>query len=138
VSHRPHPLEQAEIRFGAAGGVLTLAVLAARVAELGEGRVVVLVLGVTAALGATVGPGRSTVLGLTAWALVTGFVTNRYGLLTFTDADLLLMAALVAAALAGSAAARHPVHPVHPVHPHHPTHRARARHRVRSSYGRTE
>jgi hypothetical protein len=38
----------------------------------------------------------AVVLGLVAWAFFTGFVTNTYGVLTFTDADLTRLMLLVA------------------------------------------
>jgi hypothetical protein len=123
VTNRPHPLDQVEIRFGIGAGGLVLAVIVARLAGLDEAPAAVLLLGVTAALGATVGRGLAALLGLTAWALLTGFVTHRYGVLTFAPADLLLMAVLLASAVGASSVARHAPH-----------RRRRAPHR--SSYGR--
>jgi len=40
--------------------------------------------------------------GLVAWALLTGFVYNRFGVLTFTEPDLARMSMLVGAAAAAS------------------------------------
>ena len=125
VSTRPHPLDQVEIRFGIGGGVLVLTTLATRLAGLDEQYAAVALLSVAAVLGATVGRVRAAVLGLTAWALLTGFVTHRYGTLTFAPPDLLLMAALVATAVGGSCVVQRASHPPRPV---------RA---PRSSYGRT-
>ena len=125
VSTRPHPLDQVEIRFGIGGGVLVLTTLAARLADLDEQYAALLLLAVSAILGATVGRVRAAALGLTAWALLTGFVTNRYGALTFAPSDLLLMTALVATAVGSSAAVQHASRPAASVPAQ------------RSSYGRT-
>jgi hypothetical protein len=110
VSTRPHPLDQVELRFGIGGGVLVVAVLLARLAALDEAYAALLVASVAAVLGAVVGRGRAAVLGLTAWALLTGFVTHRYGLLTFTPSDLMLLALLVATSVGASALVRRTAH----------------------------
>ncbi|MDH2412974.1 hypothetical protein [Nocardioides sp. CER19] len=123
MTNRPHPLDQVEFRFGIGAGGLVLAVIVARLAGLDEAHAAVLLLGVTAALGATVSRALAALLGLTAWALLTGFVTHRYGVLTFALSDLLLMTALLAGALGGSSVATHAVR-------HHRTPH-------RSTYGRT-
>ncbi|GAB7005020.1 hypothetical protein JCM18899A_24930 [Nocardioides sp. AN3] len=114
MSTRPHPLDQVEIRFGIGGGVLVLAVIAARLAGLDEAYAALLLLGVCAVLGGTVGRGRAAVLGLTAWALVTGFVTHRYGVLTFAPSDLLLMLVLVVATVGSSSLVQHASRPARP------------------------
>ena len=125
MSIRPHPLDQVEIRFGIGGGVLVLTTVAARLAGLDEQYAALALLAVAAVLGATVGRVRAAVLGLTAWALLTGFVTHRYGVLTFAPSDLLLMTALVATAVGASSVVQHASRPA----PSVPA--------PRSSYGRT-
>jgi hypothetical protein len=107
TSPRPHPLDQVEIRFGLAGGVLVLAVAAARLLGLDVEYAGLLLLVVCAGLAGAVGRGRAVVLGLTAWALLTGFVAHRYGELSLAPADLRLMAVFVATALASSRLLQH-------------------------------
>lgn len=108
MTDRPHPLDQIEIRFGAGGGVLVLTVVLARLARLDEPYAALLVLVVTAALATTVGRGRAVVLGMTGWALFTGFLVHRYGVLTLAPGDLLLLAVLTTVAVGGSVVGHRP------------------------------
>ena len=50
----------------------------------------------TALLALTVTRGGGLLLGLTCWALLTGFVSNRFGQLTFRPHDLMLLALCLA------------------------------------------
>lgn len=99
MTNRPHPLDQVEIRFGIAGGLVVLVLCAVRLAGLDDGYAFGLLLVTTVALSAAVNRRLAVLLGLSTWALCTGFLTNTYGVLTFSPRDLALMGELVATSL---------------------------------------
>jgi hypothetical protein len=83
---------QPGVRFGLANGVLVAVLFVAAVARLQPEEtawVAVLVAGVVS-IGLPVA--MTTSMGVVAWALVTGFVENRYGELTLAPPDLFRLA----------------------------------------------
>jgi hypothetical protein len=93
----PQLVDEPGVRFGIANAVVVLALLAAAATHLGLESTTVLVV-LVAGLAATGIPlGFALGLGLASWAMVTGFVENRFGELTFGRGDLLRLALLVGA-----------------------------------------
>lgn len=90
---------QPAVRLAIAVGVQF--VLAAVVAALLSGEAgVLLYLLVSSLLARTLRRGRALVIGVTGWAFATGFAVHRFGLLTFTEPDLVrLVVFLLAAAI---------------------------------------
>lgn len=85
-----HLLDESGVRLGVAGALLVLVLCVVCWAGVPDKDGIELV--ATALLALTVTRGGGLLLGLTSWALLTGFVTNRYGRLTFSPHDLLLLA----------------------------------------------
>jgi hypothetical protein len=97
---RQHLVDEPGIRFGLANALLVMTLLgaaAARLALAATTSLAVLVAGL-----ASVGlPVLMTAwIGLVAWALVTGFVVNQYGELTFQDGDLVRLGVFAVGTLA--------------------------------------
>ena len=89
------------VRFGFAQCALVVVLLASAAVQLGNGSTLVVVCLVTSAAALALPARWAAVLGLVAWACFTGFVTNRFGELTFAVPDLARLALLV---VLGSAA----------------------------------
>jgi hypothetical protein len=87
-------LEESGVRLGIAGGLLVVVLCA--LCWSGAPDKDGIELTATALLALTVTRWGGLLLGFTCWALLTGFVTNRFGRLTFTPHDLLLLGASVA------------------------------------------
>ena len=84
------------VRFGLAQCALVAVLLSSAAVRIGAGPTLVAVCLVTVGA-ALVLPARfAVVLGLVAWALFTGFVTNRFGQLTFAAPDLVRLVLLLA------------------------------------------
>lgn len=88
-----HVLEEGEVRLGLAGGLLVVALLAVTLGGVPDADVRGILLTLTALLSLTVTRWGGLLLGVTCWALLTGFVTNRAGQLSLAPADLALLAA---------------------------------------------
>lgn len=120
MTNAPAPplLAEPGVRFGLANVVIVVALFAAALTRLdltGTEALVVLVAG----LAGTGLPWLVTAaLGLVAWAMVTGFAENQYGLLTFTGHDLVRLLVFVVACSALPAAVRH----LGPTAQHQPAH----------------
>lgn len=88
-----HVLDESGVRLGVAGALLVIVLCVVCWAGAPDKDGIELV--ATGLLALTVSRGGGLLLGITCWALVTGFVTNRFGQLTFGPHDLLLLAASV-------------------------------------------
>lgn len=100
-----------EVRFAGAGLVLAVVVAGCRVVGAGAA-LATAVVGLCCLVLCLALPLRlAVVVGLTAWALVTGFVSNELGVLTFRDADLLRLGALLVLAVVGAAVGAGPQPP---------------------------
>lgn len=95
-----------EIRFAAAGACQAAATFVVCAVGLPTADAFGILLVLTAVLGLVVRPLPAAGLGLVGWALFTGFVTNSYGELTFSHADLSRLAVAVLAPVVLSYAAR--------------------------------
>lgn len=89
-----HVLEESGVRLGVAGGLLVVVLCV--VCSTGVPDKDGIELLATALLALTVTRGGGVLLGVTSWALLTGFVTNRYGRLTFGPHDLVLLGVALA------------------------------------------
>ena len=89
----PHVLDESEVRLGVAGGLLVVVLCA--VCWTGTPDRDGILLTVTGLLSLTVTRWGGVLLGVTCWGLLTGFVTNRYGRLTFAPHDLVLLGVAV-------------------------------------------
>jgi hypothetical protein len=91
----PQLVDEPGVRFGIANALVVLALLASTATHLGLEPTTVLVV-LVAGLAATGIPIRFVLgLGIATWAMVTGFVENSLGQLTFGRDDLLRLALLV-------------------------------------------
>lgn len=106
IDRPPLLLDEVEFRFGLACGAVVLAMLVAGAFRVPPGATFAAVLILCALLAATLNRPLALVLGMASWALFTGFLTNRYGQLTFARDDLVLMVEFVGPACAASHLAR--------------------------------
>lgn len=83
------------VRFGLATAAEVVALLVTGAVGLGATMSGLVLFSVTALAGLSVGIWIRAVLSVIAWAFFTGFVENRFGVLTFGDADLVRLAAFV-------------------------------------------
>jgi hypothetical protein len=125
MSHRPHPLDQVELRFGLGGAVLVVLLLGVRATGLPEAAALTVLLLATTALAALVDLPYAALLGLTAWALFTGFVSHGDGVLGLAASDLRVLALLLGTALTATLVARRP-HPLAARSSGHPHRQVRA------------
>jgi hypothetical protein len=90
------------MRFGLANGLLASTVLATAVAGLQTGQTELLTVVVAGLASVGLSVAMTAWIATVAWALVTGFVENRYGELTFSQSDVgrLLVFAVATIALA--------------------------------------
>ncbi len=109
TSTPPLLAEQHGLRFGFAVASLVVTLLLAGLLHAGvpvsEALVLLVVVLSARGLPATYG----VAVGLVGWAFLTGFAVHRYGVLTFTDADLLRLGGLVLAAVVTVEVTRHRV-----------------------------
>ena len=90
------------VRFGIAHGLLVAALLVAGGLGLGVALTFTLTVVTAVVAGLGLGPAWRAGIGVSAWALFTGFAENRFGLLTFTDPDLVRLAVLLVSTTAVS------------------------------------
>jgi hypothetical protein len=102
--------DEADIRFGLANGVIVTALIVAWAAGLDVSATAVLAVLVAGLASGRLPIATAVALGFIAWAYFTGFVENRYGELTFANADLRRLATFALATPALSVFLRHIFH----------------------------
>ncbi len=91
----PRMRDEAGFRFGIGHALLIGALLVAGALELDPLTALGLVFLAALVAGLGLGPGWRAGLAISAWAMFTGFVENRFGILTFAPADLVRLGLLV-------------------------------------------
>lgn len=104
-------VDEAGVRFGLTAGAEIGSLVLTGAAGLGRTAAGAALVLTTALVGRRLGQAALTALAVIAWAFFTGFVENRYGVLTFADGDvvrlgLFVTATLVTACLVPRAAVR--------------------------------
>jgi hypothetical protein len=99
-------VDQVEIRLGLGIGLFIGVLGLVGLADLEEGYRFGIALCLVAALGATLTPRYAALLAISAWAILTGFVINAYGVLTFGHLELALLAELFALTVGASLLSR--------------------------------
>lgn len=89
-------LVEPDFRLATANATLVLVLLAAAAVRVGPVVTEGLVAIVVALAGIAVSARLGSLIGLVGWAFYTGFVENRYGVLTFSGDDLVRMVVMVA------------------------------------------
>lgn len=96
-------IDGAGIRFGIGCGLEVLVLFLSGAARMAGGMTFAVLLVTTTVYALVVAWPLAASLGLVSWAFYTGFVTNRFGQLTFAPRDLVLLAVLVSFATWASA-----------------------------------